>query len=759
MARQRLYKYTSALGYNTRDNPTNIPFESAQIQENLIPNDPNPIPRGGSEAWSNAVGAWSGFGEVQHVFAYKDPLANKLICISFDGISTYIYTKEEGILSSDVLIKTIIGSEFSGDDPCWLRIGKHVYLSNGYNAVYILEMQDDSTFYFRNSNIARPVPGGTPNITATAIVGGSMTPDKYVGYCVTYVRRTDSDGSGNGGVDGSGNPQRQVFNNGDDIFHPGILESVEIVTGPSIPDGTGERVSVQLSGANLQASVVLSNLDQLDEQVTHARISRTLEFDTSVQALGASYRWLGDFPVSGPNDERVAGTTITYIDNKSNATMSGNFNFSLNIGMDNMPAGRTMAFHNGRLWVGGVYNGPDEWRGRAFYSVPPLNIDYPEKWFSMFLTGKASLTIGEALGDSVEVSGWKDTNYIDNEQVQIISISKNDVIFINSLSVWFLADGDPETFEPELITNTGGTEFKNSAVNKDGVIFFLSNNGPARIVGRNVVIMEEHTAGEVWPVLFDNSVGYFHGLSDKNRVQGYFVRDNWILADNDTVVAMYMPDNKKGFGPWKIKFGATIPIKFGIGASFSENDLIVYPYGSSSTQFYKVLCSGVYNDAGVDMTLHQKSKALYVSQKDREKFGEAAELIMFVEFTDSGNLLLVLKSDYYRYQNLWKYLDPDPDHPLQANHYANTFRLNINQPIMEGFLGQLFEIEFYKVYSTPYKFIYKGFSLENIIRHGKNAEFISSNTQDFVGKIIEVGNSPFDYIETGVDNQILEGAT
>lgn len=363
-----------------------------------------------------------------------------------------------------------------------------------------------------------------------------------------------------------------------------------------------------------------------------------------------------------------------------------------------------------------------------------------------------------ATGSPVEVSGWKDTDQEDDEFAQIVDISRNDIIFINTLSVWFLEDGDPETFEPKLMDRSNGTLFKHSLVHIDDALFYLSNNGPAYIDSQRVEILNNHTAGEVWPKLHDGTIGYFHSLTDKNRVRGYYARENWVLADNEQVICHYMPRNERGYGPWKFVAPNTLPIKFGIGAVFNEETFVVYPFNSNNTQFFSVLVPGLKNDDGVDFTLHQKGKGQYVSAKDREKFGEAAELLMFVEFLDAEDLLLILTSDYFRIQKSWTYEQFPSTHILQSGFSSNTFRLNISQPIREGFIGQVFEVEWLKTFAAPYKFIHKGWSLENIIRHGRHTDFISANIEDqSQGNIIETGTTPFNIQETGVEPfEILE---
>lgn len=745
MARKTLYKHSYALGYNTRDNPTKIHQVSAQIMENILPNDPNGIPRNGSCKWSNAFGAYNGSGIVLHTFAYSSTLGNKLIVISQNGGTTSIVAKQKGTATVDQLIIQGTGFDFTSLDVSWVRIKDDIYLSDGKANVYIIERQADTTFILRNANIARPEQLVGDNVVLLGVTGsGSLTPGKFIGYSVTYVRRTDVNSQ-----DINGDPERQEFNVDGDVFNPGVLESQEILVQTNVSNPNGERKAIEIGLFENEAQVRCNNLDQLDTQVTHARIYRTLEFDTEIEALGASYRWRADIPIVGANSELVTGTHILFNDGLSNATMAGNFNFSLNIGMDPMPAGRTMTFLKGRLWVGGVLDGPQEFRGRYFYSIPPLDVDFPQKWFSMFLTGKSSLTIGGASGDPVTVTGWKDTDQEDDEFSQIVDVSRNDIIFINSKSIWFLPDGDPETFEPELLNRENGTLFNHSLVHIGDALYYLSNSGPAMIEGRLFKIVLDHTAGEVWPEVFDATIGYFFGLSEPKLVKGYYTRENWILADNSRTICNYMPHKQTGYGPWQFISALSKNIKFGIGSVFDDNELVVYPYNISNTQFYHVLDPTLESDDGADFTMRCKGKAQYMSEKDREIFGEAYSLVNFVQFEDAGDFLLILTSDFQRLKTVWTY-EQDDTSILRSTSAENKFRLNIFQPIVEGFLGQHFEIEWVKVHKTPYKFIHKGWSLDIIVRK-KRIEFVSSNFQEAtIGQIIETGTTPFNFEETGV---------
>lgn len=760
MARKTLYKHSYKLGYNTRDNPTAISFDSAQVMDNYLPNDPNGIPRNGSEKWGHPDGAFGGSGIVLHTFAYSSIQGDLLICISVDGGTTSIYTKEKDTGSVNQLIVQDATLEFSSPDVSWQRILGDVYLSNGTDKVYILEVQEDGSFYFRNANIERPAPTtiGQGLVNANAVAGGfNLSDDIFIGYAVTYVRRNDNDGNGNGGLDDNGDPQFQLFTNTSDVFHPGVLESDEppqdTVDGFQIGRTTGQTFS-----PNDRMDILLRDLDILDPQITHARLYRSLEFKTSAEALGASFRWLADFPVSGPNSVVDIDGNHSFFDDTSNATMAGNFNFSLNIGLDPMPAGSTMTFHKSRLWVGNVVEGGQEQRGRYYYSIPPLDSFYPQKWFSMYLRGTDSLTIGDSVGDPVEITGWKDTDHEDDEFGEVVDVSRNDIIFINSKSIWLLPDGNPEAFEPELIDRENGTTFSNSLVHIGDALYYLSNNGPAMIEGRHVRFLKAHTAGECWPDLYDGTKGYFFTVADRRLVKGYYVNENWILADNTQAVCMYMPYNEKGFGPWKFISAPEVAISFGIGSVFDDKELVVYPYNVANTQFFGVLNDSLDNDDGNDFTMRCKGKAQYMSAKDRHQFGEAASLLMFVQFTDVGQLLLVLTSDYARIRSIWTYDQRPQGELLQAGRAENKFRQNIFQPIAEGFLGQHFEVEWIKVHKTPYRFINQGWNLENIIRK-KTPEFQSLDYQETrSGHIIETGTAPFDIIETGdADIEIEEG--
>jgi hypothetical protein len=661
-----------------------------------------------------------------------------MIVISENAGTTYIHIDSDRAGYTPTLIDSSSSWDFSSLDVNWVRVKNDVYLSNAKDAGYILEathyLSDDPTFILRNANIARPTESGTDNLTVTADTSaGSITPLKWIGYAVEYVRRTDT---ASGGIV---NPLIHQFGAAapNNVYNPGVLESIDLIA---------ERKVVQMDAGKTTFKLTAGNLDQLDTQVTHVRIYRTLEFATEAEAAGASLRWFVDLPVIGVNSQVVSNEAIWY-DSTSNATMAGDLNFLKVIGMDTFPVGRVMTWFRGRLWVGGVESDDGEYRGRYFYSVPPLDVDFPQKWYSMFLTSNTALVVGSETDNPYSIAGFKDTDQEDDELCQVIGIVGNDIVFLNSKSVWYLADGDPETFEPELIDPLNGTLFNHSHVLFDGKIHYLSNNGPAVVDGRSVRIMEEHTAGECWKTNYDNQKGYFFLLDEPKTVRGYYVNENWILADNDKVVCNYMPRKGKGYGPWEWVAATGSIVKFGLGVVIGDTDLIVSPYNTSGGYLYKVFDDTVNQDEGIDFDLRSKSKRLYVSEKDREKFAEAAMLYMFVEFTDIGQMQIILTSDKARNQYSWIYDQLDNSGILSPSPIDNTFRQNIAQPIYEGFIGQVFEVEFIKTHKTPYDFITKGFSLENILRH-RIGDFVGA-LMVVRGDIIETGVADIDITETG----------
>ncbi len=683
----RLYKDTHRLGFNTRDNPQDVPAEACRSMVNCLPGHPSPLPRDGIDLWNtNALPA-----APSYVFPWRDKSEHKQIL----NIGTGFYWQKAG---SGAITLIATGVVPLGTKLSYFRIKDMLYVNTDIEGVahkaWIFKWTG-ATFSIRNANIA------TPDVTLTALAaaGTNMADTKFRSYAVSFINRDDTPS-----MDGSSNPVacdlQGVSGNGAG-FHPGLLESVE---------NLDQRVTFHnTTGSPCAPRVTITlNTGVLDTQITHARLWVTEEGDTDVEVEGLEHRWLADIPVKGTH---ATASPWTWTDLTEVGELAGDEEVLKSTGFDSIPAGTYMLFHQGLLWVGG--SGSGEEIGRNFYSEVPQDVEFPTKWFSLF-----SLSLN-----------FKDTSYEDSEPCAGIGLSQNDVIFIGGRSVYYLRDGDP-TFEPSLMDKNKGTPFPNSITSVNQDILYLSNDGPAAIVGRQVQVLDAHTAAEVWPRIHDNTQGYFFTLSDKTLVRGFYYRETWWLTDGVKLIGNYMPSAGQATGPWQVDV-ADVNIGFGMPCVLDESDLCIITSGTQTTpSLWWFLHKGVSSDNAVDYWIKGASKAYYIDQKNRDRCGELFRLKTFAHYRDAAPLFVTLKSDFLRYHLELPYDEYTVTSPQVPPDSSAYFRNVMEQPIPEGFFGDFFEVEWRKQYRSPYGFTHKGWLLEYRPVDGRPEDFVSKSVGD-----------------------------
>ncbi len=684
----RLRKDTHRLGYNTRDNPQDVPDEACRMMVNCYPGHPSPFPRDGISLWNtHALPA-----APSHVFPWLDKAEPKQIL----HIGTGFYWQMTGTGTLTTIATGVVPLDTA---LSYFRIKDMLYVNTDIagadHLAWIFEW-DGTTFTMRNANIAPP--DIIPLVVAGA--GANMPDGKFRSYAFTFVNRNDELSKDVGGDPLVCDLQNISTEAG---FHPGILESVEDID---------QRVTFENDTGSACAPTLSVSLDvggTVDDQATHLRIWVTEDGDSAVEVEGLDHRWLADVPVKGSH--AVGTPPWTWDDFTETGELAGDLNLLKTTGFDPIPSGTYMLFHLGHLWVGGA--GTGEEIGRNFYSEAPQDAEFPTKWFSLF---------SQALN-------FKDTSYEDAEPAAGIGLSQNDVIFIGRRSVYFLRDGDP-LFEPSLMDKNKGTPFPNSitAVNQD--VLYISNDGPVAIVGRQVQVLDAHTAAEVWPRIHDNTVGYFFGLADRSVVRGFYYRETWWLTDGVKLIGLFMPSSGTSIGPWEVQV-ADGTIGFGLPCVLDADSICVLTSGTQSTpSLWHFLHKGFSADNGVDYWLKSASKAYYIDPKNRDRCGELYRLKTFAHYRDAAPLFVTLKSDFLRYHMELAYDQYGGTSPLVPPDSSAYFRNVMEQPIPDGFFGDFFEVEWRKQYRAPYGFTHKGWVLEYKPVDGRPEDFVSKSVGD-----------------------------
>lgn len=675
----RLYKDSHKLGYNTRDNPQDIPFEACQSMVNCFPGHPSPSPRFGIDKWNTNILA----GAVKKQIPWADETAPKLILHIGDGL----YWQAAGGGAITTIDASIVPAN---SKLSWVRAKDQLLINNnltGANHRAWFLAWTGSTFSIRNANLVCPILD-TFVMEAT---GTNIPANKVREYTVTLVNRDDA-----ASMDGGGNPILCRLQDGN--FHPGLLESIE---DPDFRYPFTNGTSAHAGHITINPGIAV-----IDTQATHARVYVNVSADTVTEARGLAKRWLMDIPIKGAN---AYSNPWTVEDLATDGELAGSQDQLKTTGYEEIPPGTYIGFHQGRIWVGGV--GTGEEIGRHFHSETPQDVEYPQKWWTLFQT--------PAL--------FKDTSYEDGETAVGVAVGGNDLYFFMTASIWWLQDGDPD-FEPRKLDGAKGTRFPLSITVKGKEILYLSSEGPAIIFGREVDTLAAHTAGEVWPKLHNNAKGYFFGIADKSIVEGFYFQETWWLTDGVKLIGHHMPAMGNAQGPLSIEL-ADATIGFGKPCVLSE-DLCLVMSGTVAGYIWNFLNKLVHADNGSNFTLKGKSKAMYVSQKDRDRCGEAYNLKVFAHYEDSAPLFLEFISDFFRYDMELTYNEHDSLTVLTSPGSHVSFRNLIEQPFPEGLAFSFCEIAWRKEHRTPYAFKHSGFIFEYLPKDGHVSEFISKDQGD-----------------------------
>lgn len=680
MAKGRLYKDSHKLGYNTRDNPEDIPFEACQSLVNCFPGDPSPRPRFGVDKWNTNVLP----GAVKRKFPWADESAPKVILHIGDGL--YWQIPGSGTLNTINASIVPAGSKLSA-----IRIKDQLLINNnltGSNHRAWFLAWDGSDFTIRNANLVCPIL----DTFVYEVPGSNIEAGKVRIYTVTLVNRDDADS-----VDGGGEPKLCRLQDGN--YHPGLLESIE--------DPVFQYPFTNGASASAAEMTINPGIAVIDTQATHARVYVTESAATVPIADGLDRRWLADIPIKGAN---AYSSPWTYQDTVTDGELAGSLDLLRTTGYEEIPPGTYLLYHNGRVWAGGI--GSREEIGRHFYSEVPLDVEFPQKWWTMFRTPEY----------------FKDASYEDAESVQGAAVAGNDIIFFMTVSLWYLRDGDAD-FEPARISKTKGTRFPNSITQRGMEVLYISNEGPAVVSAREVEALAGHTAGEAWPKVFDNSQGYFFGIADKTALHGFYFQETWWLTDGVKLIGMFLPSNPKALGPLSVEF-ADADIGFGMPCVLDQENLCLLSSTAAAGYIWNFLKKAVHSDNGSNFMLKGKSKAMYVSQKDRDRAGEAYTLKQFIHYEDSAPFYIEFISDFFRFDIELDYNEFTTDSPLISPDARVSFRNMMEQPFPEGLVFNSCEIAWRKEHRTPYSFKNSGFILEYLPRDGQAGEFVSRSQGD-----------------------------
>lgn len=711
-----LYKLGYAQGYNTRDNPREIHPDSCQAMVNVFP-APTVRPRHG-------ITPYSGLEELG--FSSDD------VVLFEDDDGVHVFARVGAVWShrlegSALDAVSILGSfTFPSESIKWRRVQESIYIvvDDSSQPLWILEKSAlTDTWQIRRGWLSRPtltlsVYDGT--------VDGALTEGKFIGYAATLIRRTDDAGHSSGDA--------VLVESDSGTFHPGDLESIELVAQryvATVPTSgaAGQKLRMKVAGTGF------------DGQATHIRLYRTLEADTAAEAQGLSLRWDADMPIAGPNTTYSAGATgYLYWSNKTDDTMAGVLQLAKTTGYSTIPPpADLMHFHQGRVWLGGrTYTG--EQRGRWYYSEIPQDVEFPQKWFSMFKTDEY----------------FKDTAVDSGDFSQNIEVGDTDLIFFMRRSQWFLRDGDPD-YEPKKIFGGKGTPFPKSVTKQADTVFFLSHDGPAATQNRTTSMLHGFAAGEVWPRLFNGQRGDFFKFEDAAEADGvfsFFFQDTWwiVMPAVRAWIGLYMPSDGQGGGAMRI-YGAKGKV-FPTGFLEAKAKTLLWSISGNKTCFWNFLDPNSFLDDGQPYLMRGKSKAYWVKRDTPEEMAEVFDLLFFAVWEDDSELTLSVSGEGLRFLSRASYTQiAAADSALVPDSMPNAHRMAVRQSYPEGLIARTFTVEWSKFNRAPYRFEHTGFKLR-VRPIGSWSQEHESIKEAAEPRVIDAGvpaddRSAFDTIEAG----------
>lgn len=696
------YKNTYRLGYNSRDLPQEIPTASCQSLVNMFPGD-IPRPRHGIGLWNSA----------NHPYSIRDIIAwdNQTVIIrdgdgvfwaEVQGTSSRTFIGGDTVISVDPIdgFKTLATISFVRVRDRMLVIGDNASIPTHY------VIWNDGTWKIRRANITRPAL----SLGTTRTGAGNISQNKYVGFAVTFINRDDSDS-----VDGDGQPQLVEAATG--VFHPGLVESTEALAERSY------FMTTNVAGATVRLTCTVTGT--LDTQATHMRVYRTAEASSAEEAAGLSLRWAADVPVRGPNS---SGSNVhIYDENKTNATVSGILELCKTTGYSDLPAGTALTYHQGRVWIGGRPFDDNLTRvgdyGRWYYSELPLDVEFPEKWLTLFKTDQY----------------FKDTSLDNREDGMLLGVADNDLYLIGEVTAWCLRDGDPD-FEPEPLSMSMGTKFRNSGVALRGAFAYLSNEGPVFAQGRRIEAVTAFTAGEVWPVTYTGTPGLFFRLAAGGYADvliSFYFQQTWWIGNWNYLVGLYMPADGRAYGPLTIRPGDA-RIRFDQAAVLNEDVCVLRsPQSATKSYLWRFLDPNSGTDHNACFKISSRSKAFYVNERNPELSGELFDILVHSSFTDNAAVNLRLIGDTFRFQQSITYNQWNAgDHPDVPANLSNAWRKTFLQGFQEGSVFRLLEVEWSKQHLEPYDFRMTGFTVRYLPR---NEPYEFQGGKPFTGE--DLGNN------------------
>lgn len=408
---------------------------------------------------------------------------------------------------------------------------------------------------------------------------------------------------------------------------------------------------------------------------THVRIYRTLFSPTQAEAKGSSFRFLVDRPLD-LSDNSV------YVDTTSDAELTGSLHTYNKFGAQPTPQGK-MSYVNGKLWTCPSLLSDED--GRAYYSdgiYSPID-QLANLWHSQTATN------------------WVTIDSNGTDRVRAVVPENQDVALLGDNSVWYIQDGDPSIAGPQRASSDLGIVGHRAWSSSEYGIFYLSKRGPALFANKQVRIITEHKAGELYP-----KQGSF-SLNDKNNTLevdwsnciSYLTHTAWMIynkLDSGTQHIGFMLNNQ---GCFTVQHDDHVSIN---QLAFSKDREVFGTIGNNDIGSFNRTCLPIKMfdaksdlDLGEPFTCIARSKD-YFGSYDRNgvpERGHATDMFnvtFYNRFAGVGDLTIrTYLDENLPIQNVYGYdFESDPSHD-----YSNGLVMNTECIFREGALANRFSIE------------------------------------------------------------------
>lgn len=437
---------------------------------------------------------------------------------------------------------------------------------------------------------------------------------------------------------------------------------------------------------------------------THLRLYMTLPgtiasgnyLNAQLIADGLVYRWAADIP--------VGALSSNFTLPGSDGALAGSVNLCWSTGRDDLPAGGSIKFFDGRLWV---YGGKSEANpGRSYFSAV---IDGATEQLSKLLSFRYD-------------TDFKDTSTDETEPGVGMGISHGMLILFNSRSVYSLRGAD---YSPEPLDMTRGAIGGITEIGQR--IFYLSQEGPAVVSGSSIDNVENFKSDMTTPGI----IGYSAFFDPGARIRGMWHNHSWMLTDGQRVACYKMGDNADG--TWRLIPGETMSFSF--SCSPTKGELWV---GGEDKPIYSLMDKSRTKDGDTPFLCRLATNATPVPQGMIS--GEAYRIWTWTRWTDNSQLKIVLLGDHGRVADLYQFKE-DETSGASTGHTMGQ-RGQVMQVVRAGALSHWFQIELEK-YSWNQEILFGPIMLELFARNW-HPESVSMSEAGRAEPILDAGMLTWD---------------